>query len=450
VSHEANDDASAASGDVQPWETRADWAAGRVKPTGGSWSVLIGIAIVWNAVCLGVGYVAYPHLRAQLAAGEYLILLVLLFPLVGLGLAINAVRSTIQGRRLGRMWLELKTVPASVGQFLGGVLHSDAEINMKDGVRLTLACYKEKLTVGRNSKGRPVNQLQVTPEWSETQVLDRELLEHDRTKTALPVYFRLPRDVPGTQKRVGPVGYYWQLEVTFDKAARANLLSAVRFDVPVFKTQASDRPFAGPADTADPVREFKSDKPLVETPEAQGVRVSASRRGGTVFDFQAPDAIRGAGCTISLLVMSLIAGAATWHLWRPGGSAGALVAAAICALLLLFLNYILFQVTRLTLDIGEAEFEHTLFGIGVRRKFDPALIASVEPERDKAESREVLWDIPLVVLEQKPSGIAYKKRHMLIPGLPRETADDDRRAIANGRRACRCREEAGVPRRLGP
>jgi hypothetical protein len=121
--------------------------------------------------------------------------------------------------------------------------------------------------------------------------------------------------------------------------------------------------------------------------------------------------------------MSLIAGAATWHLWRPGGSAGALVAAAICALLLLFLNYILFQVTRLTLDIGEAEFEHTLFGIGVRRKFDPALIASVEPERDKAESREVLWDIPLVVLEQKPSGIAYKKRHMLIPGLPRETAD---------------------------
>jgi hypothetical protein len=254
-------------------------------------------------------------------------------------------------------------------------------------------------------------------------VLDRELLDHDRTRTALPVYFRLPRDVPGTQKRVGPVGYYWQLEVTFDKAARANLLSGVQFDVPVFKTAASDQPFAGPAG-ADPVGDFKSDKPLAETPEAQGLRTSVSRRGGTVFHFQAPDAIRGTGCTIWGLVLSLVAAAVAWRLWGPGGSReGALIATGVCALLLLFLNYLWFHVHRLTLDVGEAEFEHTLFGIGVRKKFDPALIAAVEPERDAGDGREVLWDVPLVLLEQKPNGLAYKKRHILIRGLAKETAD---------------------------
>ena len=294
---------------------------------------------------------------------------------------------------------------------------------MKQRVRLTLTCFKEKLSTGRTAKGRPTTQLEVTPEWAETQVLDRELLDHDRTRTALPVYFRLPRDVPGTQKRVGPVGYHWHFDVTFDKAARANLLSGVTFDVPVFKTAASAEPFAGPA-TADPAADFKSDKPLTETPEAQGMRVSVSRRGGTVFDFQAPNAICGAGCTIGLLVMSAIAAAIAWRLFGRGGSReGVLIAAAVCALLLLFLNYMWFQVTRLRLDIGEGEFEHTLFGIGVRKKFDPALIASVEPERDTRDGREVLWDVPLVLLEQKPNGVAYEKRHMLMPGVAKETAD---------------------------
>jgi hypothetical protein len=109
------------SAEEKPWLARADWAAGRVNPSGGSWSVIIVMAVAWNAICLGVGYISYPHVRERLAAGEYLFLLLLALPLLGLGLAINAVRSTIHGRRLGRMWLELKTVPASVGQFLGGV-----------------------------------------------------------------------------------------------------------------------------------------------------------------------------------------------------------------------------------------------------------------------------------------------------------------------------------------
>ena len=413
----------APEGTTYPWLSRADWAAGHVKPTGRSWPAIIIMALVWNAFCLGFGYLAYPNVRERVAAGEYLILLTLLFPLLGVGLLINAVRSTINGRRLGRMWFELKTVPASTGQYLGGVIHSDHELNMRDGVRLTLTCVKERLTVARGAKGQSSQQLTVAPEWSETQVLDRELLEHDRQRTALPVYFRLPRDVPGTQKRVGPVGHYWLLEVSFDKAKRAGLLSSVTFDVPVFKTAASDRPFEGPAG-ADPTAEFKSDRPLIETPAQQGVRVSASRRGGTVFTFQAPDAIRGPGCTVTLLIMALIAAAAAWQLWKPQGSIQfALGAAFICALLLLALNYILYHVNRVTFDVGEVEYEHTLFGVGIRKKVEPSLVASVKPERDTRDAREMFWDVPLVLLEEKADGRAYKKRHTLMRGLPQETAE---------------------------
>ena len=154
------------------------------------------------------------------------------------------------------------------------------------------------------------------------------------------------------------------------------------------------------------------------------MRVSPSRRGGTVFTFQAPDVVRGAGCTISLLVMALIAAVVTVRLWKPQGSLeGPLIAACVCGLLLLCLCYIRFHVNRLTFDVGEVEYEHTLFGIGVRKKFEPSLVASVQPERGKRDTSEVLWDVPLVLLEQKPNGIAYKKRHMLMPGLARKTAE---------------------------
>ena len=84
---------------AEPWLARPDWATGRVNPSGGSWTMIIVIALVWNALCVAIGYFVYPQLRAQFAAGEYLILLLLIFPLIGVGLAINAVRSVIHRRR---------------------------------------------------------------------------------------------------------------------------------------------------------------------------------------------------------------------------------------------------------------------------------------------------------------------------------------------------------------
>lgn len=402
-----------------------------MQPSSAGWWPIVIMAIVWNAVCLGIGFAAYDSLREQVASGEYLILLLLLFPLLGFGLAVNAIRSIIHARRLGRMWLELKTVPASVGQFLGGVLHSDREMNLKHGVRLTLTCFKETLTTSRSSKGRSGTQLQVAPEWSETQVLERELLEHDLTRTALPVYFKIPRDAPGTRPRVEAKGYRWQLEVTFDQAARANLMSAVCFDVPVFETAASREPFAGPVGD-DPVAEFKSNKPLVDTPEAEGVRIAPSRRGGTVFNFQAPDAVRSPGCSGTLLVMVFLAAAVAWHFWRPEQSLELpLIAAGVGLLLLLLLSYIWLSVHRLTLDRGEAEYEHTLFGFGTRKKFEPSLIAAVKPERNTRGGNEILWDLPLVLLEEKPDGLAYRKRHLLMRGLPQATAESVSGAIAH-------------------
>jgi hypothetical protein len=122
--------------------------------------------------------------------------------------------------------------------------------------------------------------------------------------------------------------------------------------------------------------------------------------------------------------MMLLAAGATWHLWRPEQAlGGALAAGSVFLLLALAFSYIHWGVNRLTLDIDEAEYEHTLFGLGVRKKFDPALIESVQPERDTRDGREILWDLPLVLLEQKSDGLSYKKRHTLVRGLPRETAD---------------------------
>jgi hypothetical protein len=393
----------------------------------------VAITIGWNLLCVIIGWIAYPQLRERIEAGEYAFLLLLLFPLIGLGLLISAIRSIWQTRQLGDLRLELRTVPASLGQYLGGVLHSDRSLDLRHGVRLTLTCYRETVTdqirgprLGeaershRRRRGAPrVTRYATEPMWQGTQVLDEQLLDAGSSRTALPVYFRLPRNAPGTESHSRGRGVYWQLDVNFEKAARAGLHSGVQFEVPVFYTAATEEPIAGPAGP-DPAAGFRSDAPTWNSPAMEGVSVSASPRGGTVFNFGPPQGVRGAGCTISLLVLIAISASTAWTLSRSH-SAGVLIAVAIALLLLIFLCYIHFGVHRLTIAPGEAQFEHTLFGMGRRHRFDPALIQELRPQRGRGDTQQIQWDLPLRVMQPRAGGGVDNKQYMLVHGLAGET-----------------------------
>jgi hypothetical protein len=82
----------------EPWLWREDWAvnhrhAGRTA----MWSGVF-FAALWNLISVGAAVVVVPE---ALRTGNHAALLVLLFPLVGVVVAVSAIRRTLRYRRFG-------------------------------------------------------------------------------------------------------------------------------------------------------------------------------------------------------------------------------------------------------------------------------------------------------------------------------------------------------------
>ena len=127
----------------EPWNWRADWASGKLESDtrAGLW-VSIGFATFWNLVSSPVLFV----LNDELAKGNYMILIALVFPLVGLGLIIWALRSILVYRRYGRTVLHLAEVPGVIGGRLTGAIKLTTRLEPEDGFALTFSCVRITVT----------------------------------------------------------------------------------------------------------------------------------------------------------------------------------------------------------------------------------------------------------------------------------------------------------------
>src|SRR5262245_4838754 len=89
----------------EPWLWRQDWAVGRIADAGrkGQYA-LWAFAALWNLIAFPSAFFA---LREVQRSGNRLGLIALLFPLVGLGLIVAALRSSDRQRKFGLSTLEL-------------------------------------------------------------------------------------------------------------------------------------------------------------------------------------------------------------------------------------------------------------------------------------------------------------------------------------------------------
>jgi hypothetical protein len=256
------DEALQATHPDEPWRWREDWARGEVKSAGAPALIFIWcFALFWNAISSAVFF----GILNQANRGK-VIYIVLIFPLVGAGLLVWAIRQTLRWRRFGESIFNMTTLPGVIGGPFAGVICSARPLHRARQIRLRLACFK------RDSSGDSTSE---ELQWEDEKLFSGEVLQ---SGDGIPVLFNIPFDCPPTATLSPSLAIVWRLEA---RALMPGTAYAAQFEVPVFKT-AQSRSDATPL--PDPAASYEQPSEPAATP---GIIIKPSAEGGTEFTFAA-------------------------------------------------------------------------------------------------------------------------------------------------------------------
>ncbi|MFL5540114.1 MAG: hypothetical protein ACJ8J0_14075 [Longimicrobiaceae bacterium] len=205
-----------------PWLWRPEWAAGQLAyPTRVRLRLIWIFAAFWNFFTDPIAFLLLREGRAN----PWMLLL----PLVGVLLLVQAVRATLRFRRYGVSRLDLSTVPGVVGKSLEGVLRVPARLRPPDGFRAVLTC-----TLIRTSGDSSTRSIL----WQEERSIPGEAGGTAAApETRIPIAFDLPFDVRPYDTRHAPERVVWNLRVS---ARVPGVDYEAEFDVPVFRTAETE------------------------------------------------------------------------------------------------------------------------------------------------------------------------------------------------------------------
>lgn len=250
----------------EPWRWREDWATGRIVSASHSDAGFAWVfALLWNLIS------SYPLflIPEELREGDPAVLIALLFPLVGIGLVVSAVRKTLRWRRFGVSTFRMKETPAAIGGQLRGLITSQRPLADAGSIKLRLACLRHERR-GRSSSERLI--------WEDEKTLTAGAV---RATGGIPVVFDIPADCePASASRLSSSSIRWMLQAT---AEMPGVDYAAEFDVPVFR--AAVTPAA--ASTDDPTGRWQKDGGEYRPDGSSGIRVLATPQGGTELIFPA-------------------------------------------------------------------------------------------------------------------------------------------------------------------
>jgi hypothetical protein len=275
----------------EPWRWRPEWATGRITSSAhGAAYAAIGFALLWNVVSVPV-LVFVPE---EIASGNRLAAIALLFPLVGLGLVAWAVRAWLQLRRFKVATLTIPAGPVIAGGRLKGTVRVGAEVPVASDFRLELACVEERVRGSGKNRQRSERLL-----WQREWRVPRHQCMVTPTLTTIPVDAAVPRDQPLTDTSLNDDRrtITWRLDVA-GECPGPDFWS--RFELPVFMLAAA--PAEPEASELGPAQRASLDANALA---AQGIDYARSPDGGETWVFRRG---RHKGLALAATVFSAIFG----------------------------------------------------------------------------------------------------------------------------------------------
>lgn len=213
--------------DPNTWKEKKEWKNNRIRSN--AKSGVIGIwcfAIFWSALSSTVLFA----IEEELNKGNYAILIALLFPIVGLGMIIYAIKLTREWLRFGVIELELDPFPGSIGGHVGGNFFLKNNKIINEEFNVELQCVYTYMSGSGDNRRR-----HESVKWHESG-LAKTLMLGD----GLDIRFRfdVPLDLPEADIEQTDNYHFWRIKLT----SETNIGKLDReYNIPVFQTETLSR-----------------------------------------------------------------------------------------------------------------------------------------------------------------------------------------------------------------
>jgi hypothetical protein len=358
----AREDARQSAHPDEPWLWRGDWAEGQVRSStkSAAW-FLWGFAVLWNSISTPLAVFLPEEI---LDKHNYAASLGLLFPLVGIGIIIAAIRKSIQQYKFGNCLFRMDRVPGVLGGEVSGAIVARGEIVSDAGVTIQLSCINSVRSGSGKNSSTTEHVL-----WQQEQSGVQPSPGPGGARSVLPVRFRTPCDARPTDSSNPDNSILWRLAA---QAAVPGVDFATDFEIPVFMTPASSREA-----TEEQLRSEElatAIEPFVPTPES-GVTVVPSQGGGMEFHLSRGPESAGSLPLVAfavfwagLVVLIIYAGAPLFF---------SAIFGAVDLLLLLIALFLSFGECRVIAESGRLSAQAILFGVRTGREIDCSTIAKI-------------------------------------------------------------------------
>ena len=280
----------------EPWRWRPEWASGRIPGSARTAAyVAIGFAVVWNLISLP----AAVFIPDEIASGNRLAAIGLLFPLVGIGLAVWAIRSWLRLKRFKVATLVLQRTPVALGGRLKGTIRVDAEVPIATDFKLELVCSEERVTGSGKNRHHSERML-----WQKEWRVPRHHCQIGPALTSIPVDIVVPADQPAASPTNDSPKIEWRLDVT-GECPGPDFWS--RFELPVFAV--AERAVAGEPDAPAPAVAADAARPAAATLAALGIDYERLPQGGEAWTFRRAQH-KGVALGVSAFALVWLAGSA--------------------------------------------------------------------------------------------------------------------------------------------
>ncbi len=275
-----------------------------------------------------------------------------LFPLIGVGLLVWAVMTTLRWQRFGPSRFEMS--PATLGGRLSGTIHTRLAVGEFRSIRmhLTLTCL-ERITRGAGKNRRTTETIL----WREEYTVPDGQVGFGAFGATIPVRFALPADARETTVVGRSNGILWVL------SAEANIPGVdfkEDFDVPVGRGESTGAPGSAGFNAFAPAREAISTVDLAQS----GIHVNTTAHGTEYYFEAARNRSFAAGTSVFLLLW-------TGFLWLQYSLEAPWIFIAVTGffelLILLIVGELWFGSTTVSISSEAVRRRVGMFGTGATR-----------------------------------------------------------------------------------